>query len=452
MNPKLLLIPAAIGLGIAAVRLLPPMGQSATVVETATATPARILAALPPAPASESGRSRQAAQDKVKATPDIALGWTTLGDALAQEFRDTANESLYAHTESVYRQALAMEPKNTSALSGLAWVYGSRHEFPESIAWAERALQIDPLVPAAHGIIGDAQLELGRYEEALESYQKMIDARPDLSSWSRGAHLLWLMGDADKAKWLMEKAIRAGAPFAENTAWCRARLAMMHFSDGALLPAAQILAPALQAGSQNIHLLRAAARVEAARGNIGAAEGHCRSLLARGPDHDALVLLGDLCLARGEAKEAEAYFARVEAHYAAHPSTETTASGHTHPEMARFFADHDRNVVEALRIASQHKLSENTVNADLLAWTLFKNGDVEGAAKAMKRALRFKTPDPILHYHAGMIAVAAGDHLSAVKHLQRALSLNASFDPVQAPLARQALEKLSETAVAVVEK
>ena len=74
--------------------------------------------------------------------------------------------------------------------------------------------------PAALGILGDGAVELGDYEKAFDQYQKMMDARPHLSSWSRGAHLLWLTGNRSKAMWLMERAIKAGAPFAENTAWC----------------------------------------------------------------------------------------------------------------------------------------------------------------------------------------------------------------------------------------
>jgi Tfp pilus assembly protein PilF len=41
-----------------------------------------------------------------------------------------------------------------------------------------------------------------------------------------------------------------------------------------------------------------------------------------------------------------------------------------------------------------------------------------------------------------MVARAAGDRAAALDHLKRALALNPQFDPVQAAVARQALEEL----------
>ena len=103
----------------------------------------------------------------------------------------------------------------------------------------------------------------------------------------------------------MEKAIKAGGPFAENTAWCRAKLAMMHFHQGAFVPAAQVLEPPLKAGSKNIHVQLAAGRIATARDDLAAAEKHFQTALEAGPNHDALVALGDLCMAKGAKAAAE---------------------------------------------------------------------------------------------------------------------------------------------------
>ena len=53
------------------------------------------------------------------------------------------------------------------------------HEFERSIEWATKALAQDPGQAAAHGLIGDAQLEIGEYDTAAEHYQAMLDRRPD---------------------------------------------------------------------------------------------------------------------------------------------------------------------------------------------------------------------------------------------------------------------------------
>lgn len=380
-----------------------------------------------------------AAIRKVQSKPNEATVWVNLGDCLAQKLRDTADQSYYLHAETIYQQALKLDSRNVDALTGMAWVTGGRHEFDRSIEWANKAIAIEPGAVAARGILGDAALELGDYDQAFEQYQVMMDLRPDLSSWSRGAWLLWLTGDKTKAIWLMDKAIKSGAPFAENSAWCRAKLAMMHFSDGALVPAEQVLAPALKASPHNTHVLLAAGRIASAMQNYASAIGFYEAILEAGPNHEALVALGDLHALKGEMDQAEQFYLKVEALHAAH-----LASGaHDHMQMARFLADHDRNLVEALRLAEQHKLTKNVIEADTLAWVYFKNGDQVRAIEAIKRALSQGTPDPEIHYHAGMIAEAAGDLISARKHLLQAIGMNPQFHPLHAPIAAKTLERLA---------
>ncbi|MBA3513673.1 MAG: hypothetical protein H0T77_04765 [Pyrinomonadaceae bacterium] len=48
--------------------------------------------------------------------------------------------------------------------------------------------------------------------------------------------------------------------------------------------------------------------------------------------------------------------------------------------------------------------------------------------------------DPRLFYHVGMIARASGDTAAARDYLKKALDLSPQFDPLQASLARQALQ------------
>ena len=111
--------------------------------------------------------------------------------------------------------------------------------------------------------------------------------------------------------------------------------------------------------------------------------------------------------------------------------------------MAKFDADHDRNLVEALRLAEQRKLTRNVLEADVLAWVYFKNGDLPHARDAIKRALIHDTPDAEMHYHAGMIAAASGDRGGAQKELGKALSLNPEFSLLQAPIAHRMLDQVA---------
>ena len=433
----------AAGIGAALVAALvlrssPPAaapGPPAPAVLTAEQT----LAKIPlPAGSSATDAALGVARGKVREKPADATGWVNLGDTLAQEQRDTADEKFYDHAETAYIYALRLAPQSVDAMTGMAWVTGGRHLFDQSQDWAKRVLALDPENAAAHGLLGDAAVELGDYEAAFAHYQKMMDAKPDLSSWSRGAHLLWLTGDSKKAIWLMEKAIKAGAPFAENTAWCRAELAMMLFHQGALPAAAQALEPPLRAATKNTRVLLAAGRIAAARDDFPAAEKYFQDVLAAGPNQDALAALGDLRAAQGDAAAAEEFYVKVEAL----DTAQTARAGHSHAGLARFYADHDRHLIEALRLAEAGKLTRNVREADTLAWVYFKNGDQTRAIEAIKRALSQKTPDAEIHFHAGLIAAKFGDRVSAQNHLQQALSLNPHFSLLQAPVAVAALAQL----------
>ncbi len=375
---------------------------------------------------------------KVRAEPDKSYRWVALGDVLAQKLRDTTDQNYLAHVELTYLQALKLDPKDSDAMTGMSWVTGNRHIFDQSIHWAEKALAIQPNHVAAFGILGDAALELGDYDKAFDCYQKMADLRPDLSSWSRAAYLIWVTGDSKKAIWLMEKAIKAGAPFGENTAWCRAKLAMMYFHSGELLAAKECLEPVLTKDTHNPHVLLAACKIAASNHDYPAALAYCDKLLEAGPNHEALVIAGDLHSAMGEFALAQAYYEKVMKLHAA----QDAKGAHDHMQMARFYADHDRHRIDAIRLAEEHQNTHNVMEADVLAWVYFKNGNLSRASVVMRLALSQNTPDPEILYHAGMIAAATGDKQAARTYLEQALAWNPAFNVIQAPIARKALNAL----------
>ena len=71
---------------------------------------------------------------------------------------------------------------------------------------AKRGLSFD------YGLLGDVLMEQGQLAEATHAYQMMIDVRPDLHSYARGAHIRWLKGNLTGAVELMELAAHASSP------------------------------------------------------------------------------------------------------------------------------------------------------------------------------------------------------------------------------------------------
>lgn len=405
------------------------------------ATPVDVLDAIPrPTGTSATDLSIIKWTAKARANRGDARALVNLGDSLMQHVRESADTTYYGHAEKLYQKALALQPRNGEAITGLAWVSSGRHQFDRSIEWAQQAIAIDPRNPAAFGLIGDAAVEQGDYAAAFKNYQKMLDLRPDISSYSRGAHLLHISGRFMQAGWLMRKAIDSGAASGENTAWCRAQLALIYFSDGNIPAAEMVLADGLTKTPHNRHLLAAMGKVKAARKQFPIAITFYQKAIAIAPEHDTLIALGDLYAVTGQKAEAEKQYAQVEAlHRRSHKASDTT---HDFP-MAQFYADHDRNLVEALRLAEARKLTKNVFEQDTLAWCYYKNNQIEPAKAAIRRALRQKTSDTRILFHAGMIYAAANDPVNAQKYLYRAISLNPNFSPILAPIATDMLKKLS---------
>jgi tetratricopeptide (TPR) repeat protein len=365
--------------------------------------------------------------------------WSRLGDAFMQKARETADVSYYVRAESAYRKALGLNPKSADALTGMAWVEGGRHEFEHSIEWAKKALAIDPKRADAYGLLGDAAVEMGDYETAFEHYQKMLDLRPDISSYSRGAHLLFLTGDIRKASLLMTKAIGSGGPYAENTAWCRAQWALIQFAEGSYLSASQMLTEGLHASPNNYHLLAAMGRVKAALKDNGAAIDYYKKAEAIVPQHDVVVALGDLYTLQGQTKEAAAQYALVDIIHKLNQANGVVGD----LQMAQFFADHDRNLAEAVRLAeAEYQVRPNVYAADTLAWCYYKTGRIAEARKLIGKALKQNTPEAMFLYHKGVIYAKAGEMAAARTALYEALSINPNFHPVAAPAAVKMIQEL----------
>lgn len=415
----------------------------------ATSAPAMPLAQAAPPPAAAPLQGDGAAKlDQAitkytlaaEKTPQATANWTDLGNALMQKARETADLSYYGHAETVYQKALALDPKSVPALDGMAWVTSDRHEFEQSKVWAGKALAQDPGSNDAYGLLGDADQELGDYEAAYAHYQAMLNLRPDLASYSRGGHLLWLTGDYRKGVWLMVKAIDAGGPYAETTGWCRAQLGLMLYSEGHQAAAEQTLRDALTTTPNNYRVLMALGRAEAGRGDYADAVDSYQKAVAVVPQIEAVGALGDLYALTGRHADAQAQF-----HLAEQIDKIQKANGVRGGwQMSLFRASHDRDLPEALRDAQEeYKTRKNVYAADALAWCLYKSGRYAEAAVMSRAALREHTPEAGFLFHAGMIAVKRSDLATARVCLRQAVALNPNFSPLDAPVARAILRQLA---------
>jgi tetratricopeptide (TPR) repeat protein len=379
----------------------------------------------------------QGLQARLREHPRDADAHAQLGLAYQQRARETGDPSYYPRAAEVLRRARGLTPSNELATSGLASLALSQHRFRDALALGRRARTLAPTAARNYGLIGDALVELGRYEEAFRAFDRMSRLRPNLAAYARISYGRELLGRQEGAIQVMSLAVHAAGAQPEPTAWTRVQLGKLHFARGELGAARREFQRALFAFPGYVYALDALARVEAARGRHARAIELARQASETVPLPEFVTTLGDLYWSSGQ---------KVLAHeqYAVVGATERLlrANGvRTDLESALFKVDHGIALRRALAEARRAQRERPTVFADdTLAWALARTGQCEEARLHSKRALRLGTRDASFFFHRGMIERCLGREARARGWFARALDQNPNFSLLWARVARTALD------------
>ena len=140
--------------------------------------PSSILAAGAGTTTGFADRTINTAQAHIKQVPEDFKAYAQLGFAFQQKARETNDPTFYTQAEDALSKALAIKPDYYDALGGLGQLNLSRHEFVTALDWGRKAQALQPASAYAYGVIGDAQIELGQYDNAVQTFQKMVDLAP----------------------------------------------------------------------------------------------------------------------------------------------------------------------------------------------------------------------------------------------------------------------------------
>ena len=182
---------------------------------------------------------------------------------------------------------------NAEALVGLGTLAAARHHFTDALRWGRRATKAAPYDADVYGLLGDAQLELGRYGAAFGSFQRMIDIRPNLASYARVSYALELRGNVEGAIAAMRAAYDVAAGPAD-VAWAAAHIGKLHFGAGRIEKATRWFRRARAADSGSMDAEAGLALIAWASGDLQAATAAYERLAARYPSPDHVAVLGGL--------------------------------------------------------------------------------------------------------------------------------------------------------------
>jgi tetratricopeptide (TPR) repeat protein len=361
---------------------------------------------LPPAPRPSDSTDVRIGklQATVRAAPLRADGYTLLAGAYLQKVRETGDAGYYQRAGVAADRALRLAPSDPGALTERSGVALARHDFRAGLADARRARALAPAINKPFGVLVDALVELGRYDEAGQALQQMVDRRPDLAAYARVSYFRELHGDLDGAVRAMQLAVSAGGEVPENEAYVRSLLGNLDLQRGRIDAAQRQFRAALNSVAGYVPAQAGLAKVDVARGHLGRAIARLRRVVERLPLTEHVVALAEAERAAGRAAAArrDLALARAEQLLLARSGVNTDT------EAALFEADHG-SPSRAVALAKRAWAAAPSVrSADALGWALTRAGHPRAALPWAARALHLGSRDPSFLLHAGVAARAAG--------------------------------------------
>ncbi len=282
------------------------------------------------------------------------------------------------------------------AKSFKASVLLSQHEFQEALKIAKEAVELYSFNAQIYGVLTDAYVELGDYENAVKMADKMMSIRPDLRSYSRVSYLREIHGDTDGAIEAMELAVSAGYPGYEETAWARLTLGELYEQYGSLPQAEAQYQRILAERADYPFAIAALAGIAEKKGELEEAELLLKKACSIIPEVGFYEQLAALYLRTNRVEEAKKLNKEVLAML-----EDDVIHGHNmNLEYASFYMDHVGDLTNAL-VYAEKEFEKRPNNIDvntLLALIHYKANQLGQAKTYYRTATQTGSKDPDLTF------------------------------------------------------
>jgi tetratricopeptide (TPR) repeat protein len=354
-------------------------------------------------------------QQRIREGRNVELWLSRLGWAFVAKARESFDPGFYKQAEQCARCIENRNPQSQEAMLLRAHVLQNLHRFQESETLARRLVQQRGL-SFDYGLLGDALMEQGKLNDAVEAYQQMMNLKPDLRAYARAAHMRWLKGDLAGAIEAMQLAVSAATPQdAESAAWVNTRLAFYEFQAGRVNEAEQRCALAFSLQNNYPPTLLLQGRILLGQSRFDEAVDALQNAVKLNPLPEYQWTLAEALRVAGKENEAS----EIEAQLCQRGASSDPRT------LALYLATRHGSPETALRLARAEFDSRSDIfTHDALAWSLAAAGKLTEAWSEMQRALAEGTEDARLFFHAGIIASQAGQSADAERWLRKASELS----------------------------
>ena len=319
---------------------------------------------------------------------------------------------------------LAINPKNFEANVFTASVKMSQHQFAEAKEVATKAMQINPNNAYVYGVLVDANVELGNYEEAVKMSDKMQALKPSLESYSRASYLREIYGDYTGSIEAMKLAVQAGLPGSEPQCWSKNTLGHLYETTGKLKEAENQYDGILLLRPSYAFALRGKAQVLKAKKQYPEALVLLEKAVKIMPEFSFHEEMAQIYALQGDKDKAMKKYAEV-----VKMLDEDAQSGHAVDlELCKLYTQTGQ--LDSAMVYGNKELAKRPNNIDVnnaVAWVYFGQKNIAKAKQHVDVAMRTGSKDPELLQRASVIAMATGNAKEGAKLLAQAKRINPEF-------------------------
>ena len=368
-------------------------------------------------------------EDNIRRNPDHIDSKLKLALGYMQEARVTGNHGYYdALAFQLINEVLNKDSENFEALSAKATLQATAHQFADALETSNKVIKINPHNAYIYGILCDANVELGNYEEAIKAADKMVSIRPDNRSYSRISYLREIFGDYEGAKAAMTLAMNSGISGFEPTEWARVYLGNLYQLTGDSVKADRLYRQALINRNQYAPALAGLGKLAKERKDYKTGIVFYKKAAKAQDDYFFQQELGELYALNNQNTESQEAF----------KIAQDMLINHQHPTSAENGIGHniDRELAQLFITMNEYDLAYNSATAEYIrrpnnidvnetmAWACYHKKMYPEAQYYVLKAMNTGSKNAALHYKAGLIVQKNNHPLMAQSYFNSAIKIN----------------------------
>jgi tetratricopeptide (TPR) repeat protein len=394
-------------LGLAAVTLLQLRSRNA---DAYNAKPLIALSTVPYDETNVRDRDIEFYSKRILEDPASATDRFTLAGMLFTRARNSGSTADLDSAEGLVRESIAKRTqRNYQAFELLASLLMARHEFRSAHNVALRADSLDPGTPSHLALLGEIELELGDYDAAAGHFEAAHYDGRNFTAGARFARWYEVTGHIDVARQYLKRAIvnvdrRDDLP-REQVAWFHYRLGDLELRAGNVAAADSAFLVGLARHPDDVRALGGLARAALIRGEWRKAVEFGERATALQLDPATLGTVSRAYAELGDTAQAASYARAMSVSALKQP-------GVIHRGWGLFLLDYGTTQDRAdvlVRARRELRDRQDVYGHDLMAWALYRNGQIGEARKEMRLALSQHTQDIMLAEHARAIGVSVNE-------------------------------------------